>query len=259
MDMLATIAAAGFILGVVLPSTAGIRPASGQAQCTSNLRRLMLASQLYARDNADYLPHPTWGGDMTGPDGWAYATVNNGRIPGAPRTPRPFRREPQLPFREIGQLWNYVRSGSAYECPDDLIVTQTNSVPFRDRAVKITSYNFNGIITGVPYSQALSGDLTYKLSRFLPTDVLAIEPSESDGFAFNDAGFNPEDPNLMTGRHGGVPSLNGTSPKAESQESGGNVGCVDGSVEFMSQAQYRSPAFRSTNNERTRLRCYPWQ
>lgn len=260
LDLLGALLAACLVLGVVLPSVAGIRPANGQAQCTSNFRRLMLASQLYARDNADYLPHPTWGGDLTGPDGWAYATVNNGRIPGGPRTPRALFRDSQLPFREIGQLWNYVKSGSAYECPDDLINTQPNSIQFRDRAVKITSYNFSGMITGVPYPQALTGDLTYKLSRFLPTDILAIEPSESIAFNFNDAGFNPDDTTFsITGRHGGFPSPTGTSPSDTSQETGGIVGCVDGRAEFFSQARYASERSGGSAGERTRIRCYPWR
>jgi len=54
----------------------------------SNVKQVLLASQMYAGDNNDHLPHPTWGtvdgSSGAGPDGWAYAVANAGRIPNAP-------------------------------------------------------------------------------------------------------------------------------------------------------------------------------
>ena len=55
--------------------------------CVSNVRQIMTAATLYANDHLDLMPHPTWGGNLTGPDGWAYATENKGRIPGGPQRP----------------------------------------------------------------------------------------------------------------------------------------------------------------------------
>jgi hypothetical protein len=218
----------------------------------------MLASQLYARDNSDYLPHPTWGGDLTGPDGWAYATANNGRLPDLPRTPAPFKRDAQLPFRQIGQLWNYIQSGSAYECPDDLFATQSKFNLLRVRPVQITSYTFNGMIAGYLTSQELTGGQTYKISRFLPTDILATEPTEAESFFFNDAGFNPEESSTyVTTRHGGFLADTKTPPKDWQQEGGSNVGCLDGSAEFLSHSTYAAERDTLPGTQRTRLRCFP--
>jgi hypothetical protein len=52
----------------------------------NNVKQILLGSQMYGSDNNDHVPHPTWGGGLTGPDGWAYITSNNGRIPGAPNS-----------------------------------------------------------------------------------------------------------------------------------------------------------------------------
>lgn len=260
LDLLGSLTAAALVLGILLPATAGMRPANGQAQCISNLRRLMLASQLYARDNSEYLPHPTWGGDLTGPDGWAYATENKGRLPNLPRTPTPTKRDAQLPFRQIGQLWNYIQSGSVYECPDDLIVTQSNFDRLRGRPVQITSYTFNGMIAGYATPQELPGGLTYKISRFLPTDILANEPSEAQAFFFNDAGFNPgETANYTATRHGGFLGDPRTPPNDRLQEGGSNVGCLDGSAEYLSHSTYATVRDTLSGTRRTRLRCFPGQ
>ena len=258
LDLLGSLAAAALVLGILLPATAGMRPANGQAQCISNLRRLMLASQLYARDNSEYLPHPTWGGDLTGPDGWAYATENKGRLPNLPRTPTPTKRDTQLPFRQIGQLWNYIQSGSAYECPEDLIVTQSNLDRLRGRPVQITSYTFNGMIAGYATPQQLSGGLTYKISRFLPNDIFANEPNEAEGFFFNDAGFNTyEAASYATTRHGGFLRDPRTPTNDDLQEGGSNVGCLDGSAEFLSQSGYAAERNTPTATQRTRFHCFP--
>lgn len=258
LDLVASLAAAGLFLGILLPATAGLRPANGQAQCISNLRRLMLASQLYARDNSEYLPHPTWGSDLTGPDGWAYATANNGRLSNLPKTPTPMKRDTQLPFRQIGQLWNYIQSGSAYECPEDIIVTQSNFDRLRGRPVQITSYTFNGMIAGYGTPQELSGGLTYKISRFLPTDILANEPTEAEGFFFNDAGFNTEESSAYpTTRHGGFLGDSRYPAGDWLQEGGSNVGCLDGSAEFLSRSAYAAERGAPTGTQRTRLRCFP--
>ena len=50
----------------------------------SNLRQILRASALYNTENNDLMAHPTWGSDLTGPDGWAYLTSKaNHPVPGA--------------------------------------------------------------------------------------------------------------------------------------------------------------------------------
>lgn len=257
VDLAAVLGGIALITAVAIPMLAEGRGAGGSTQCLSNLRRLMAACQLYARDNQDYVPHPTWGADLTGPDGWAYATANRGRLPGLGSTPRPMQRESQKPWRTIGQLWSYLQDGVPYECPDDLLHADPTAPQLRDRPVQITSYNFTGMLAGYP-TVPLSGDLTYKISQFLPTDIVSIEPNEWTGFLFNDAGFNPDGGESLTLRHGGTVLRTGPTVRPVFEDRGGNVGRIDGGAEFLSHAEHLNELNQGTPSSfRTRFRCYP--
>jgi prepilin-type N-terminal cleavage/methylation domain-containing protein len=87
IELLVVIAIIAILAGMLLPALARAKDKGQNTVDINNVKQILLASHMYATDNNDNLSHPGWGGDLTGPDCWAYATANNGRIPGGPAAP----------------------------------------------------------------------------------------------------------------------------------------------------------------------------
>mgnify|MGYP002789525999 CR=1 FL=1 len=248
IELLVVIAIIAILAGMLLPALSRAKDRAQNTVDINNVKQILLASHMYATDNNDYLAHPSWGGDLTGPDNWCYATRNNGRIPGGPGAPTSAagrdknsqQYSNQVAFFRIGQLGPFLTTPAVLECPKDIAIRGQGNQRrwYLARPVKLTSYCWNGTIGGYcgPRARDLGGR-TYKITDFLPIDIQLWEQNETDGFYFNDAGNHPE-----TGGEGVSQRHAGAVGYRDNNDRGGGamVGRFGGTATFIKLRQFNA-------------------
>jgi prepilin-type N-terminal cleavage/methylation domain-containing protein len=266
IELLVVIAILAIMAAMLLPTLANGSDRSERAIDMNNLRQTLVAMQMYCKENNDHLPHPTWGTVSTdpGPDGWAYATRNNGRFPGLPgQIPSASGRlnnTNQLPWFERGLLGPYLaKDQKLLDCPKDVRLPSGGQflALYGSRELKLTSYGWNGAVCGygslgreVP--NANSG-ATFKLSGFKAADFLMWEADEWHPYNFNDAGQNPVNLNEgISKRHAG-----GNPTDVTDLGGGAIVGRFGGGVDFIKWGLFRTLQTTGGGGKPNELLCGP--
>jgi prepilin-type N-terminal cleavage/methylation domain-containing protein len=244
IELLVVIAIIAILAGLLLPALAKAKERAQNAIDHNNFKQVGLSSSMYAGDNRDSMPHPSWGtvdgSAAAGPTNWCYSTrLENKWIPSAAGTTvaqATAKYTNQIPYFKAGQLGKYLSTEKVLMCPKDLVESTTiKKSKWLGRAVKLTSYCFNGASISYGdtgrFSAATSG-ATHRMSAMKPMDITMWETDENDDFWFNDASNQPHEG--ISQRHGG----GGATKVTVDTKGGATVGVLSGGTVYMKYKKY---------------------
>ena len=191
IELLVVIAIIAILAGLLLPALTRAKDRALLTADLNNIRQIMLASHMFAGDNDDFLPYPSWGGPDR--DCWAYAA----NIPDAAGNDSPTVISNQVQYFKRGQLAPYLASNEkVLMCPKDESDRRVGrkKIKFKERTIKITSYSFNGAIIAYQTQPPDIKTSKFRLSTLRSTGILLWEANEDmTAYNFNDIGNQPHE------------------------------------------------------------------
>ena len=226
VELLVVIGIIALLISILMPALGRARDQANRIKCMSNLRSLMQGIIMYSSTNKSYLPHPNWGANPPGVNGWLY---NNPSWPDWSLYP-PDPDAPAWKFLEEGAVYQFIGNREVFKCP-----LHTERVTSGVTTEKWTSFLMNGAVADF-------GGMPYPVTRFQVMDIILWESGESDLASqlkgippFNDG--SSEGSEWLSERHG----AGGRDPfSGQVRGNGGaSIGCIDGHVEWFSYKDYQ--------------------
>lgn len=236
IELLVVIAIIGILASMLLPALTKAKDRALLANDLNNIRQILLASQMFANDNNDYMPYPGW-------DGLAKKSWLHGpNMPDGAGRSDPQIISNQLNSVKQGQLGQYVQP-AVLMCPKDAAQSKgIKAAKFKTRSIKVTSYCFNGALISYG-AQPQIETAKFPLGSLRPTGLLVWEANEDmTAYNFNDSGNTPHEG--ISQRHAAAKIA-----KAQNEEVGGvaTFGNLSGSAFTMKMRRWFSPDFAGKN------------
>jgi prepilin-type N-terminal cleavage/methylation domain-containing protein len=191
IELLVVIAIIAILAALSLPSLAKAKDRGLLTHDLNNIRQIMLAAHMFAGDNDDFLPYPSWGFPPER-DNWAH----DKNIQDGMNRDDPLILSNQVESFKRGQLGPYIQEVKTLSCPKE-VHDRTSSkgrADYKRRQIKITSYVWNGAIISYGNVPTTTKTSKFKLSSLRSSGILLWEGPESEsGFLFNDVGNQPHE------------------------------------------------------------------
>ncbi len=240
IELLVVIAIIAILASLLLPALTKAKDRSMLTLDLNNVRQILLGAHMFASDNEDYLPYPSWGFPPDR-DNWAH----DKNIPDGLNRDDPTIISTEVESFKRGQLGPYVQDVKILSCPKEVHdrTSAKGKADFRIRQIKITSYVWNGAIIAYAAPPAAIKTSKFKLGSLRTTGILLWEGPESEsGYLFNDVGNTPHEG--ISQRH-----ASGRRPKDQQQNVGGIavLGNLSGTAYSIKYGRWFTPELAGKN------------
>jgi len=215
IELLVVIAIIAILAALLLPALAGAKERARRVSCKNSLRQFSLALHMYGDDNLQRLPS------------------------GAPNKPRAVDDDhlPVISNATSNAIVQYTATAQMLHCPSfgDWFTKEQASRPFEEREYgHVIGYNYHGGHTNTPWRPIIAGGATWiSPQKLTESSTLVLLSDMNDWSPLYGQTFVPHGRNGMARE--GIDASNKGATGASSEvmgASGGNVGLLDGSVQW---------------------------